>query len=57
MRLTGLKRKRIKNIYDPGKGDPGNGIKPGTLFENLPDDWSCPECGVNKDRFEEMREE
>ncbi len=39
-------------IYDPEKGDPGSGIKPGTAFENLPDDWVCPECGVGKDMFE-----
>ena len=43
-------------IYDPEKGDPDNGIKPGTLFKDLPDDWKCPECGVNKDQFEEMRQ-
>ena len=41
-------------IYDPEKGDPDSGIKPGTLFEDLPDDWKCPECGVNKDQFEEV---
>ncbi len=44
-------------IYDPQKGDPDNGIKPGTPFEDLPHDWICPECGVNKDQFEEIREE
>lgn len=38
-------------IYDPAAGDPGNGIKPGTEFEDLPDDWVCPECGVGKDQF------
>lgn len=41
-------------IYDPEKGDPDNGIKSGTLFKDLPDDWKCPECGVNKDQFEEV---
>jgi rubredoxin len=41
-------------IYDPSKGDPTNGIKPGTAFESLPDDWSCPECGVGKDQFKKM---
>jgi len=41
-------------IYDPGKGDPDNGIDPGTPFKDLPDDWKCPECGVNKDQFEEI---
>ena len=42
-------------IYDPEKGDPANGIKPGTAFADLPDDWTCPECGVNKDQFEEIK--
>ncbi|HBG62395.1 MAG: rubredoxin [Omnitrophica WOR_2 bacterium GWF2_38_59] len=39
-------------IYDPAVGDPDNGIEPGTAFENLPDDWTCPECGVGTDSFE-----
>lgn len=39
-------------IYDPEKGDPENGIEPGTAFEDLPDDWVCPECGATKDMFE-----
>jgi rubredoxin len=33
-------------IYDPAEGDPDGGIEPGTAFENLPDDWVCPDCGV-----------
>lgn len=37
--------------YDPAKGDPDNGIAPGTTFENLPDDWVCPLCGVGKSDF------
>jgi rubredoxin len=41
-------------IYDPAAGDPENGIKPGTSFEDLPDSWVCPECGVAKDMFEPM---
>lgn len=40
-------------VYDPEKGDPDNGIKPGTAFEDLPDDWECPVCGMGKDVFEE----
>ena len=36
----------------PRQGDPDNGIAPGTSFEDLPDDWVCPECGVDKDLFE-----
>ena len=39
-------------VYDPEKGDPNSGIAPGTAFEDLPDDWCCPVCGVSKDMFE-----
>lgn len=38
-------------VYDPGRGDPSRGIKPGTVFEDLPDDWVCPLCGAGKDMF------
>lgn len=41
-------------MYDPNKGDPVQGIKPGTRFENLPDGWACPECGAPKEDFEEI---
>ncbi len=41
-------------IYDPEKGDPDADIAPGTAFEDLPDDWVCPECGVGKDLFEPL---
>jgi len=41
-------------IYDPDNGDPDNGISAGTTFEDLPDDWTCPICGVGKDMFEEI---
>ena len=37
--------------YDPLVGDPGNGIELGTAFEDLPEDWVCPDCGVPKDMF------
>ena len=37
-------------VYDPAKGDPDNGIEPGTPFDKLPADWVCPECGVGKDK-------
>ncbi len=43
-------------IYDPEQGDPDNGIEPGTAFEDLPDDWVCPDCGASKDEFEEVEE-
>lgn len=39
-------------VYDPAKGDPDSGIKPGTPFENIPADWKCPVCGVTKDNFD-----
>jgi rubredoxin len=38
-------------VYDPAKGDPDNGISPGTAFEALPDTWVCPECGLGKEQF------
>ncbi len=41
-------------IYDPAKGDPKNGIGPGTMFEDLPDDWVCPVCGAGKDKFKKL---
>tara|TARA_B100000315_G_C14399018_1_gene505603 strand:+ start:633 stop:833 length:201 start_codon:yes stop_codon:yes gene_type:complete len=41
-------------IYDPEKGDPENGVVPGTSFDALPDGWVCPECGVGKDQFEKV---
>lgn len=39
-------------IYNPEKGDPDHGIAPGTKFEDIPDDFVCPVCGVGKDMFE-----
>ncbi len=39
-------------IYDPENGDPDNGVEPGTDFEKVPDDWTCPICGASKDEFE-----
>lgn len=41
-------------IYDEVKGDPDSGLAPGTKWEDIPEDWSCPECGVTKADFEEM---
>ena len=38
-------------VYDPAVGDPDNGIDPGTSFDQLPEDWVCPLCGVGKDMF------
>jgi rubredoxin len=39
-------------VYDPAVGDPDGGIAPGTAFEDIPEDWVCPVCGVGKDFFE-----
>jgi rubredoxin len=39
-------------IYDPETGDSGSGIAAGTAFEDLPDSWVCPVCGVGKEMFE-----
>ena len=41
-------------VYDPEKGDETSGIAPGTAFEDLPNDWVCPMCGVGKDMFEKQ---
>ena len=43
-------------IYDPEVGDPEGGIAPGTAFEDIPDDWACPLCGVGKDDFSLVEE-
>jgi rubredoxin len=43
-------------IYDPKLGDPDNGIAPGTPFEEIPDDWVCPDCGADKSEFEKLEE-
>jgi rubredoxin len=44
---------QVNIIYDPKGGDPNNVVPSGTAFEDLPDDWICPLCGVSKDLFEE----
>ena len=41
-------------IYDEETGDEDNNIKPGTLFDDLADDWVCPLCGVGKDSFQKL---
>jgi rubredoxin-NAD+ reductase len=38
--------------YDEAKGDPDSGIKPGTCWEDLPDERSCPDCGTTKADFQ-----
>ena len=41
------------NEYDPEVGDPDNGIATGTAFEDIPEDWVCPICGMGKEVFVE----
>lgn len=36
------------HIYDEALGDEREGFAPGTLFEDIPDDWCCPDCGATK---------
>lgn len=61
--LRGRKKNRRKNmkkyrcsvcgyIYDPAVGDADSGVAAGTAFEDLPDGWTCPVCGAEKDAFE-----
>jgi rubredoxin len=44
------------HIYDPAEGSPETGVRPGTAFEDLPDDWTCPDCGAIKEDFEPLDE-
>ncbi len=39
-------------IYDEALGDPDEGIAPGTTWEDIPEDWYCPDCGASKEDFE-----
>ena len=39
-------------VYDEAKGDPKEGLAPGTRWEDIPEDWVCPDCGASKDQFE-----
>jgi len=39
-------------IYDEEAGDPAGGIEPGTPWEDIPEDWMCPDCGIPKSEFE-----
>ena len=38
-------------VYDEAVGDPDSGISPHTAWDDLPEDWVCPLCGVDKDHF------
>jgi rubredoxin len=57
--MTDPKKSRFESpceqyTYDPEAGDYERNIPPGTPFEDLPDDWCCPECGAEKEYFEEL---
>ena len=39
-------------VYEEALGDPVTGIRPGTRWEDVPDDWVCPECGTPKSEFD-----
>jgi len=41
-------------VYDPEIGDPENGVAPGTPWEEVPDDWLCPDCSLGKEFFERV---
>lgn len=43
-------------IYDEEIGDPDQGVAAGTEFENIPDEWVCPLCGLGKDVFSKVEE-
>ena len=42
-------------IYDEKAGDPDSGLEPGTKWDDIPDDWYCPDCGVGKEDFEMIK--
>lgn len=44
------------SVYDEALGDPEHGIAPGTRFEDLPEDWTCPDCGAGKDAYSLLAE-
>jgi rubredoxin len=44
----------LRYVYDPELGDPDAGVKPGTSFDDIPEDWVCPVCGASKDLFEKQ---
>lgn len=43
-------------IYDEAEGLPGDGIAPGTLWADIPEDWECPDCGISKTDFDLLEE-
>ena len=49
--MAKFKCNRCGYIYAPVEGDPGNDVPPGTPFEDLPVDWTCPVCAAPQQRF------
>lgn len=39
-------------VYEEAKGAPEEGLPPGTRWDDVPDDWTCPDCGAGKEDFE-----
>lgn len=39
-------------VYDPERGDAARGVPPGTMFQDLPTGWTCPDCGVGREFFQ-----
>ena len=51
---TAYRRYRCRfcsHVYDEAQGDPDSGLAPGTRYEDIPDDWMCPECGAAKSDY------
>jgi rubredoxin len=44
-------------VYDEAEGVPDEGIAPGTRWEDVPADWQCPDCGMDKSEFEMVVED
>jgi len=53
-RMTKYECEQCGYVYDPEVGDPDGGIAPGTAWEDVPEDWVCPVCGLGKDAFTEI---
>jgi rubredoxin len=43
-------------IYDEAEGLPDDGFPPGTRWEDLPEEWECPDCGISKSDFDLLEE-
>ena len=52
MTMRKYRCKYCSHIYDEMLGDPATGIAAGTRFEDLPEDWVCPECGAAKEDYD-----